>query len=350
MMAWFWGPSGGGAKDEDSLSKLDPGLRGYLEKEASKQQQHSPDSPRVPSNTKEEPTKLPEPEAGGLAADGQDKSVVPRESLFQDGRYAHLWKSYTPYSVIESRGKSDQEKLSDVVMEHQNKLAELKSISVENCAIEQLAVSDCLENGDAKSQLTLCRTENKALIRCFELQTKFLRVLGYMDALGKGRDLEDRIQVHADTLYRRMIQQEKAIEHAKREGKPPPEFSSMLSEESIAATINKKGYLLPSKKFSAVSSTPRDGTTESRDPGKGEDFWDVLTEERRKELKKRLEGMSEAERELEKAEIKTELVSNGILGKELQTIFAEEKRARLERRAQGRETVGDIIKRMWGGW
>ncbi|KAK3076249.1 hypothetical protein LTS18_013514, partial [Coniosporium uncinatum] len=108
-MGWFWGSS---ETPSDAIDKLDPGLREFLEDETPRESKLQP-SRSTPTSLQilQERTKQAQEAQRPAAAQTQhrDGPAVPRESLFQDGRYAHLWKDYRPLTAVEEATKTDQE-------------------------------------------------------------------------------------------------------------------------------------------------------------------------------------------------------------------------------------------------
>jgi hypothetical protein len=159
---------------------------------------------------------------------------VPPQSLYQDGRYAHLWKNYEPEHITTSRGETELDKLRRLADQIETRKVKLGQAALENCVFEQLAELDCLKNGSATRKLTMCRPEKQLFHRCYEMQIKFLKALGYWEAVGDERRAE-AIQMHSDKLWGRLVEQEKAIEKAREEGNPIPEFESILSPANVSA-------------------------------------------------------------------------------------------------------------------
>ena len=122
--------------------------------------------------------------------------------------------------------------------------------------------------------------------------------------------------MHADTLYHRMLEQEKAIEAAKAEGRPVPTFPPLLSSKAkhIVQPIDEGG-LQPSD----------------------------LNPKVQKGLKKRLEGLTEEEREVEERAIKAELQAGVEVAEQLGSIYQRQAEERRIRKEQGKETMGDKI-------
>jgi hypothetical protein len=169
-MGWFWGSSkyDDGQKSQDPLRNLDPSLRDFLAKESPIK--YNPSTPnRQPSATPTSTKSTSTSSAPSLPAEA-DTSKAPAQSLYQDGRYAHLWKTYQSQSDVESESKSDQEKINDVLEGYKQRKAEIGRAALENCALEQWQVNECFRNGDWSSRLTLCRTENRELERCYLMQ------------------------------------------------------------------------------------------------------------------------------------------------------------------------------------
>ncbi|KAI4256002.1 MAG: hypothetical protein L6R42_006443, partial [Xanthoria sp. 1 TBL-2021] len=114
-MGWFGSNNSTASNNNnnDPLRDLDPTLRDFLEKESPVKYQTSAPPPSPPP-----PEPAPEPTSERASTNGDASSTapaVPPESLYQDGRYAHLWSSYKSRAEVESATKSDQEKLMDVL-------------------------------------------------------------------------------------------------------------------------------------------------------------------------------------------------------------------------------------------
>ena len=181
-MGWFWGSSSGdgddnngNSKSQDPLRDLDPGLRAFLAKESPVKYTSSTAATTSSSSS---PSPVPAASPSPPQSQSQSQSTsqpstspsVPRESLFPDGRYAHLWKTYQPQNQVEAEGKSDQEKINDVLEGYNQRKAGIGRAALENCALEQADVNECFRSGGVKSRLTMCRTENRRLDRCYMVQ------------------------------------------------------------------------------------------------------------------------------------------------------------------------------------
>ena len=222
-MGWLWGSSDNtsNGNTNDPYSKLDPALREFLEKE----------SPLKYKDTKPKPTQAPDTDYRaqvGLDKPGltqekqnaeprQNQPDVPPESLYQDGRYAHLWKTYRPESEIQSASKSDQDRMRDVFDAYSERKAAIGRAAIENCVMEQMAEKECFMHGSWSKRMTMCRDENRAFLRCYEMQSRFMKALGYLSQ-PRGADEEERIQMHADKLYSQMLEREAAAEAPENAG------------------------------------------------------------------------------------------------------------------------------------
>ena len=65
---------------------------------------------------------------------------------------------------------TDQDKLHDIVEGYKERKAQIGRAALENCSMEQTAVSDCFRHGGWKSRMQMCRTENKTFERCYVTQ------------------------------------------------------------------------------------------------------------------------------------------------------------------------------------
>jgi hypothetical protein len=193
-MSWLWGQSSKPPESSretksssDPLRKLDPELREFLKNEAPEKYDSSnppASSSPPPISTPKDPISYREKLLGTDSAQTEvkrsqtdtDPSKPPPQSLYQDGRYAHIWKNYRPLQDVENAGKSDQERLLDVLEGFKSRKAEIGRAALENCTMEQIAVSDCFSSGSWKSRMTMCRTENKKLERCYLMQAVSNRV------------------------------------------------------------------------------------------------------------------------------------------------------------------------------
>jgi hypothetical protein len=110
-----------------------------------------------------------------------------------------------------------------------------------------------------------------------------------------------------------MLDQEAAIEAAKAEGRPIPAFPP-LAAAPIAPTSDP-GHIEPSDLSPVVQ----------------------------KQLKKRLEGLSEEQREIEEKAIKAEILAGEQVAGHLGSIYQKQEEEKRVRKEQGRETIGDKI-------
>jgi len=167
-MGWFWEASddSGNGKKPDALKGLDPSLQDFLKKE-SPVKYGSSNPPAAP----EERAKAPETaSAPATESDPNAPPEIPQQSLYKDGRYAHLWKTYKPQAEVEAEGKSDQERMMDVLEGYKYRRQEIGRIALENCAFEQLEVSDCFRKGGWSAKTSMCRNENRKFERCYMMQ------------------------------------------------------------------------------------------------------------------------------------------------------------------------------------
>ena len=161
-MGWFWGDN-----KSDPVKKLDPGLREFLEQETPDKYVPAPDL-KQPS-----PTPAPAHSPDSQEADEPSKPNVPAASLYQDGRYADLWKTYKPPSNVDSTAGV---RAAERVIEKNKEYGDtVQRAAMENCALEHEAYMFCFNTGDWKKQIearmTLCKTENATFSRCYQTQS-----------------------------------------------------------------------------------------------------------------------------------------------------------------------------------
>lgn len=344
-MGWFWDTKAAKGTSDDPYSKLDPALRDFLDKESplkyqethpSSQPRLSHPSPDAAPNTYRSQLgwDTPGSEQQHHDAPGQaDKPAVPPESLFQDGRYAHLWKGYRPQAEVDAAGSNDQDKLRDVIDAYNDRRAAIGRAAVENCIMEQMAERDCWENGSWQDRMNMCRGSNREFMRCYTMQSRFLKALGYLGTM-RSNEEEERIQMHSDKLYHEMLDREAAVEEAKKSGIEAPELPPLISPESTTAALGAdSAWARARQKAVEMGQT---GNLSS------------LSSKRQEQVKQQIEGLSPRERELELQLIAAESRAQLEYAEQIRQRLEEEREGRMDRRARGKETAGDTIKRLWG--
>ncbi|KAG6273089.1 hypothetical protein E4U49_001385 [Claviceps purpurea] len=226
-----WLPSIFGSNTESSgpLQKLDPRLREFLEKESAAKL--PPDQAQA-SSASAPPSQSDQLHERSEAK--KDQSTVPSASLYQDGRYAHIWKKYRPLSEVESETCSESEKLAGMLEGYGNRKKVLRDAALENCVMQEEDWYKCMKSGSWEDRMQFCTSQFRTFERCQTMQTRLLNALGYRSVQGRSEKVEDSIQMQADQLYGRMIDYEGAVKKAKEEGKPIPEFDSALPTASVS--------------------------------------------------------------------------------------------------------------------
>lgn len=162
-MGWFWG-----SNSDDPTKKLDPSLREYLEKEAPAKYTPTTDISSLSDSQKDAVS------SKSATSDAPDASQPkpPPPSLFPDGRYAHLWKTYKPLS--ETEGSSVTSGAERVIEQFKQRKDTVHRAAMENCALENEALTLCFQTGDWKKKLkahmTMCSEENGKFSRCYTTQ------------------------------------------------------------------------------------------------------------------------------------------------------------------------------------
>ncbi|KAF2665101.1 hypothetical protein BT63DRAFT_459721 [Microthyrium microscopicum] len=314
---------------DDPLKDLDPNLRQFLEKEAPKA------SPKtLPPIAKPRTDSHPVNNDPTISSTNHTEPQVPAQSLYQDGRYAHLWKTYkAPGSYVEA--KSDSEVLRDISLSYKARKREIAKIALENCSFEALAEDDCWKNGSYGKRLMMCRDESRALDRCTMLQTKFLGALGYLSYDGRPQEVEDQIQMHADRLYQQMIQHEVATREAKEKGLPAPQFKPIMSRENLAKVL---GVSSPEAlRVADVAQKMAETTDLSHVP-----------EDAREKYQQTVKNMTPDERMVEEASRVGNIRDQSKAVQEYERILNKSKQEREQRKQEGAETITDRLSKWWG--
>lgn len=169
-MGWFDGWWPGSSSSSDPLASVDPKVREFLRRESPvKYQSQAPTAQGSASKT--QPTLANAVSEPSAAVEGPDGPAVPKESLYQDGRYAHLWKGYKSRGEVEAETKTDHEKLMDVLEGFKDRKQQIGKAALENCAIQQEEWIDCMKNGAWEDRLQMCRKQVQRFERCYTMQT-----------------------------------------------------------------------------------------------------------------------------------------------------------------------------------
>ncbi|KAI0397452.1 hypothetical protein F5Y17DRAFT_415556 [Xylariaceae sp. FL0594] len=324
-MGWWDSLWASSTSADDPLRKLDPKLREFLERE-SPVKYSSGSKSQAPSTTANgtlgwatTPTSIttPAPNEADGAREKVGEPVVPPESQFQDGRYAHLWKTYRPLAEIEAETKTDHEKLMDVLEAYKERKARIGRAALENCALEQVDWRSCMSNPSFTQRMTMCRDQVKKFEKCYMTQTRLLKALGYLSNLESSPEVEEDIQMHADALYHRMLEQEAQIEEAKKEGRAVPKFAPLV---------------------------PKPMAT----PGSAAESEIKLTPEQQEALRTRLEKVSEEDRAAEEEAFKGEIRAKAEVASRVQGLWRQQEIDRQLRKERGEETLWDRVAGVFG--
>ncbi|KAI2471393.1 hypothetical protein F4781DRAFT_122725 [Annulohypoxylon bovei var. microspora] len=315
-MGWWnslWSSNTTGA---DPLRTLDPKLREFLEREspvkysAAQQQQEAAaaeEARQKQQEQKEHQQKLREEENERAERDGPR---VPTQSQFQDGRYAHLWKTYRPLAEIEAETKSDHEKLMDVLEGYKERKNNIGKAALENCAIEQVDWRKCMNNPTVAERMTLCRDQVKKFERCYLMQNRLLKALGYLSTYDRSPEIEEEIQLHADALYHRLLSQEAEIAAAKQEGRPIPQFPPLI------------------QRINQLQQTQQQ---------------EEMAKEQQEALIERLKKVPERDRVAEEAAIRAEWHAKSEVASRVEDLWRKQDMERQQRKEKGEETMWDKL-------
>ena len=139
--------------------------------------------------------------------------------------------------------------------------------------------------------------------------------------------------MHADTLYHRMLERERAVEEAKAAGREIPQFPPILSTAT------------PTESSATTQSLPSDLPHDQipLDP-----TLDQLAPRVKAQLRDRLKGLTPEERDVEMKAILGELTAGEAVTRRVDYLHEEAAKARRLRKEQGSETMGDRIMSIFG--
>ncbi|KAJ9628149.1 hypothetical protein H2204_009551 [Knufia peltigerae] len=237
-MGWFWGRSN---SQDDPAKSLDKDLKQFLD-----EQQPRPYAPAEVLKAPEAPATKPVEQTLPDTNKSFEERALPAESLFQDGRYKDIWKTYVPQNEMAVATSTPVER---VLAARKDRRQTIHKAALENCAFEEEMQQECFKTGDLskrlKGRITMCHQETKAFNRCYALQAKFLQALGYMTSATSSDEDEEKIQMHADKLYHRMMDYEAEVDDAKRNNRPIPPLSSLFNPKRPAPTLEQMALPKP---------------------------------------------------------------------------------------------------------
>lgn len=160
---------------------------------------------------------------------------------------------------------------------------------------------------------------------------RLLKALGYLSAQDRPASVDEDIQMHADSLYHRMLEQEAAAAKAKEEGRPAPSFAPLITRATFS---------------SSSSAAAAAGGGEDMDDDKVDS---LISAEARKQFEDRIKELPEHERAAEEAAARAELRAQAEAASRLRELRAEKEREKELRRPQGKETILDKVSGMFKG-
>jgi hypothetical protein len=201
-MGWLGGWFGS-SNESDPLGRLDPQTREYLERESpvkyttvtdqqrrEREVQERAAAAAAAAAAEQQKQKLQQKSKQQGLKEGEEeeegKLKVPPQSLFQDGRYAHLWKTYRPQAEVEAEGKSDHEKLQDVLEGFKERRGLIGRAALENCAEAQLEWNNCMKYGDWGQRAVMCRDEVRRFERCYLMNSVSVTLLNGVGVCANG--------------------------------------------------------------------------------------------------------------------------------------------------------------------
>lgn len=143
---------------------------------------------------------------------------------------------------------------------------------------------------------------------------RLLKALGYLNALDRSPETDERIQLHADKLYHQMLEQDAAVEAAKKEGRPIPKFEPVIPKPVAGAAGGSGGD---------ESATAR------------------MSEAAKRRAAEALEKLSAEERAAEEAAIEAEMRSKAEMVGKIKDLWKEQEAEREARLQKGEATVWD---------
>jgi len=154
-----------------------------------------------------------------------------------------------------------------------------------------------------------------------------LKALGYLSTYERPPEVDEEIQIRADDIFQRMIRQEEAVAKAKEEGRPVPVFAPLIPKAPAPARPAVQDEV---KTIGAVSVTQGPSAQTVRE-------WQI-----------RLDKLPEEDRAAELEALKADWKAKAEVATKVQGLWKEQAEAREARKAEGKETIVDKVKGVFG--
>lgn len=151
--------------------------------------------------------------------------------------------------------------------------------------------------------------------------------------------------MHADTLYHRMLAQEKATDEAKAAGQPAPTFAPILSGDTASSSSPKSPTTDPPAPAPSPSAPIPSKDKKAKELPLQQTTQSLLTPQAQQSLRERLKDLTPVEREVEERSVQMEARAVGEMSAQVKQV----EEGRKKRREEGNGTVGDTVSG-WFGW
>ncbi|KAL8803498.1 MAG: hypothetical protein Q9200_006189 [Gallowayella weberi] len=186
-------------------------------------------------------------------------------------------------------------------------------------------------------------------------EPKFLKALGYLSLDERPAEIDERIQMHADTLYHQMLDRERQVEAAKKSDLPIPEFPPLVAD-APSSSPNNDPRAIPTPATTSLGhpiSASASALLASAQPMSYEETTDmylkrILAPDARAAQYKEWErkGLSAEERLVQAKGMVMEAETGLGIAHQVVEILQETKKGMEERRANGTAGLGDTVS----GW
>lgn len=191
---------------------------------------------------------------------------------------------------------------------------------------------------------------------------RFLKALGYLSTYDRPASVDEDIQMHADTLYHRMLDQEKAIEAAKAAGEPVPTFAPLITSRNPATANNDPNASFRAQVAASATEAASSQEAAAAAPPTEKSLIPSFTKELPplppevearlspsgvQAMRKRVKGLNPMERDIEIQSMLSEVEDASNTGNQISQL-RDEARQRRKERGEGRGEWGDWLVKNFG--
>ncbi|KAF3918302.1 hypothetical protein ABW21_db0204872 [Orbilia brochopaga] len=235
-MGWLWSsskaPDGDripSSSESKEFSNLDRSLEDYLKSSTPQDTQPTASVPEIEKPVLKVVSQAEKSKPRESVAREYNEPPIPHAQSAYGDRYAEFWANYKGPDA--NKVDSPDIRIKEYLAGYKQMVKDMKSAAAENCSIEEIELHHCYSHGSIWQKMRMCNEENQRLTKCITQQTEFLKALGYLADPWRDPALTEKMQMHADKLYRQQQALDAATKSAVKEGRSVEEAVAKIKAD-----------------------------------------------------------------------------------------------------------------------